>query len=361
MRVLVTGGTGYVGSHVCVELVAAGHDVVVVDNLANSRNDVLDRIASIAGRRPRFLCLDMLHGALLRAAVKPSCFDGVIHLAGLRGIGDSLRSPAHYYRTHVTGTANVIDATDACPFVFASTAAVYGASEPPVAESVPPAAENPYARSKHVAELVVRDLVQARGGSACILRHFNAAGAHDSGRLGDDPRDAPTHLMPLVEQVAVGVRDRLCICGDDYPTRDGTPVRDYVHVMDVARAHRLALEAVVARGGVHTYNLGSGRGHTVLELIDAFERTTGREVPYRVEPRRAGDVGDSIADVGLARDELGWTAERDIDRICTDAMRWRRFWLDCMRPSMDAPGLALLARGRHARGRPRLRTGATGL
>ncbi len=356
MRVLVTGGTGYVGSHVCVELIGAGHDVVVVDSLANSRSDVLERIASIAGKRPRFLCLDIRHGELLRAALRPYCFDGVVHLAGVRSVEESIRVPADYYRSNVTGTANVIEAAGGCPFVLGSSAAVYGAdASTALGEEHPLEPTSPYGRSKQVAEMIVRDVVHARGGAASVLRHFNPVGGHESGRLGDDPRDAPTNLMPMIEQVAVGVRERLCVYGDDYDTVDGSGVRDYVHVMDVARAHRLALEATAGRGGIRTYNVGSGHGHSVLEVMNTFERATGQPVPYRVEPRRDGDVGSSWADTSRARTEIGWQAERDLGRICEDSLRWRRFWLDCLRPPAVPlrPPVAPSAVGRQARSRSR--------
>ncbi len=358
MRVLVSGGTGYVGSHVCVDLMEAGHEVIVVDNLVNSRNDVLERIASIVGRRPRFLCLDIRHAALLRAALRPYDFDGVIHLAGLESIEESMREPADYYRTNVSGTANVIEAAGDCPFVLSSSAAVYGnAASSPIVEDQPIAPANPYGRSKYVAEMVVRDVVQARGSAGCVLRLFNTVGAHESGRLGEDPRGAPSDLMPLVAQVAVGVRERLGVHGNDYPTHDGTGVRDYLHVMDASRAHRLALESLAHRHGVSVYNVGSGRGYSVLEVIDAFERATGQPVPYRIEDRRPGDVAEYWADASRARDELGWAADRDLPRICVDSLRWRRFWLDCLRPAAatSEPAALLATRSREARSRPRSR------
>ncbi len=353
MRVLVSGGTGYVGSHVCVDLIEAGHEVVIVDNLGNSRSDVLERIASIARCRPRFLHLDIRHAALLRAALRPYRFDGVIHVAGLRSIEESLRDPADYYRTNVSGTANVIEAAGDCPFVLGSSATVYGdVAACPIVEDHPLAPTHPYGRSKQNAEMVVHDVVRARGGAGCVLRQFNPVGAHESGRLGEDPRGAPTNLMPCIEQIAVGVRDRLSVYGDDYPTPDGTGVRDYLHVMDLARAHRLALESLARRKGVTVYNLGSGKGHSVLDVIDAFKRATGQSVPYRIDARRSGDIAQSWADASRARDELDWVAARDLASICDDSLRWRRYWLSCLRPLVAPARTAVPAREARARPRP---------
>jgi UDP-glucose 4-epimerase len=367
MRILVTGGTGYVGSHVCVDLIAAGHDVVVVDNLANSRYDVLDRIAAIAGKRPRFLCLDIRHGALLRAALRAYRFDGVAHLAGMRSTEESMREPSDYYRSNVAGTANVIDAASGCPFVLSSSASVYGDVAGVADEDRPPAPTSAYGRSKLAAEMLVRDVVDARGGHAWVLRVFNPAGAHKSGRLGDDPRGAPCNLVPRLEQVAVGVRERLAVYGSDYATGDGTAVRDYVHVMDVARAHRFALESRGIEREVGVCNLGTGRGSSVLDVVAAFERASGRRIPCRIESRRRGDAAECRADVQRARRQLGFVALRGLDELCADALRWRRYWLDCLRPPLDAaveqptPAAGAPPRQRRMRPRPRPRRLPSGL
>jgi UDP-glucose 4-epimerase len=261
-----------------------------------------------------------------------------------------MRDPADYYRTNVGGTANVIEAAGPCPFVLSSSATIYGdAAKCPIGEDYAPTPSNPYARSRLAAEFVVQDVVAARGGAACLLRYFNPAGAHESGKLGEDPRVPPQNLMPLVEQVAIGVRDRIGVFGDDYPTADGTGVRDYLHVMDLARAHRLALETSQNRAGISVYNVGSGRGYSVLEVISAFERATGRVVPYRIEARRPGDVAQSWANTARARTELGWSPGRDFAQICVDSLRWRSFWLDSLRPPVPVEQATTAPLGRRTR------------
>ncbi|MBW7901207.1 MAG: UDP-glucose 4-epimerase GalE [Rhodocyclaceae bacterium] len=328
MKVLVTGGAGYIGSHACVELLAAGCEVVVLDNLSNSKREALSRVARIAGRAPDFVRGDVRDGEALSRLFAAQRIDAVIHFAGLKAVGESVERPLAYYDNNVNGSLSLLkamDAADVRTLVFSSSATVYG--EPatvPIREDFPLSATNPYGRSKLMVEDVLRDLARAdarwRFG---ILRYFNPVGAHESGLIGEDPAGIPNNLMPFVSQVAIGRRPELMVFGGDYPTPDGTGVRDYIHVVDLARGHLKALEALRQRPGVVTVNLGTGRGHSVLEMVAAFACASGRPIPYRIASRRAGDIAACYADPTLAAEALGWRAEFGIERMCADAWRWQ--------------------------------------
>ncbi len=328
MRVLVTGGAGYIGSHTCVELLNAGHEVIVVDNLCNSKISVLDRVKQIAGRSVSFYDLDVRDKAALSAVFGAHKIDAVIHFAGLKSVGESVAMPLQYYDNNVYGTlvlAEVMAEHNVRNLVFSSSATVYGdPASVPIREDFPLSATNPYGRSKLIVEEMLRDLPIAEPDwHIALLRYFNPVGAHSSGLIGEDPNGIPNNLMPYVAQVAAGKLARLSVFGGDYPTPDGTGVRDYIHVVDLALGHVLALDALANKSGVVTYNLGTGRGYSVLEMVAAFEKASGKAVPYRIVDRRPGDIAACYADAGLAERELGWRAQRDIEVMCADSWRWQ--------------------------------------
>ena len=328
MRVLVTGGAGYIGSHTCVELLEAGHSVTVVDNLCNSKEESLRRVREITGRDLDLVRADLRDGAALDALLAGRRFDAVIHFAGLKAVGESVQRPIDYYENNVGGTLGLCRALAKAGvrnLVFSSSATVYGDPESvPIREDFPLAATNPYGRSKLFIEEILRDLHGADPSwNLALLRYFNPVGAHPSGRIGEDPGGIPNNLMPFVAQVAVGKLPRLRVFGDDYPTPDGTGVRDYIHVVDLARGHLAALEKLREAPGVVVYNLGTGRGYSVLEMVAAFERASGRPIPYEIVARRPGDIATCYADPTLAREELGWQAELGIDAMVTDTWRWQ--------------------------------------
>jgi UDP-glucose 4-epimerase len=328
MKVLVTGGAGYIGSHTVVELLAAGYQVVIIDNLCNSKASVLDRVERIAGRRPEFLQADIRNRAAVSKALA-GC-DAVIHFAGLKAVGESVAEPLRYYDNNVSGSVVLFEAMAAAnvkTLVFSSSATVYGDPHAvPIREDFPLSATNPYGRSKLMIEEVLRDLAVADPGwRMALLRYFNPVGAHASGTIGEDPNDIPNNLMPYVSQVAVGKLKQLSVFGNDYPTSDGTGVRDYIHVVDLALGHLAALRALERQPGVLTVNLGTGRGYSVLEMVRAFEQASGRPVPYRIAPRRPGDIAQCYADPSLAQDLLGWRAERGIESMCADTWRWQQW------------------------------------
>lgn len=328
MRILVTGGIGYIGSHTCVELLNAGHEVVAVDNLCNSKISVLDRITQITGRTVAFYNLDVRDKKALSAVFDAHEIDAVIHFAGLKSVGESVAMPLQYYDNNVYGTlvlAEVMAEHHVFNLVFSSSATVYGdPASVPIREDFPLSATNPYGRSKLIVEEMLRDLPIARSDwKICLLRYFNPVGAHKSGLIGEDPNGIPNNLMPYVAQVAAGKLKELSVFGGDYPTPDGTGVRDYIHIVDLAIGHVLALNALAQKTGVVTYNLGTGRGYSVLELRAAFERACGKKVPYRIVARRPGDIAECYADPSLAAQELGWRAERDLDAMCEDSWRWQ--------------------------------------
>ncbi|NVZ08562.1 UDP-glucose 4-epimerase GalE [Allochromatium humboldtianum] len=328
MRVLVTGGAGYIGSHTCLELLQAGIHVVVLDNLCNSQEESLRRVGEITGQGVGFFEVDLRDRETLDVIFSQGRFDAVIHFAGLKAVGESVAHPLEYYDNNVQGTLTLCQTmADAGVrnLVFSSSAAVYGdPATVPIREDFPAGATNPYERSKLFIEEILRDLhISDPRWNIALLRCFNPVGAHESGRIGEDPNGIPNNLMPYIAQVAVGRLQRLRVFGNDYPTPDGTGVRDYIHVVDLARGHLAALHKLQESPGVVTYNLGAGRGYSVLEVIAAFERASGRPVPYDIVERRPGDIPCCYADPSLARDELGWSAEYDLERMVADAWRWQ--------------------------------------
>ena len=329
MRILVTGGTGYIGSHTTLELLQAGHDVVVMDNLANSSTESLNRVQELSGRTAAFVQADLLDPQALEAIFTEHSPEAVIHFAGLKAVGESVAKPLHYYRNNVAGTLNLLDAMDrhdVRTIVFSSSATVYGASEEvPLAEDMPMDAVNPYGRTKEQIEDILADLgASDERWSIALLRYFNPVGAHESGRIGEDPTGIPNNLLPFVAQVAVGRRDKVMVFGNDYPTPDGTGVRDYIHVMDLASGHLAALDYIAARKGVKRWNLGTGNGSSVLEVLAAFSKAAGKDVPYEFAPRRPGDAAVSYADPSAAQAELGWSAGRSLDDMCRDHWNWQK-------------------------------------
>ena len=325
MRTLVTGGTGYIGSHTVVALLEAGHDVLIVDNLANSRADVVDRIERICGRRPGFVRGDVRDGALMRCLLEDSGIEGVLHFAALKAVGESWEHAIEYYDTNVAGSIALLGAmyaTGVGRLVFSSSATVYGeADTQPVTEAAPCAPGNPYGRTKWMVEQVIADLPPAF--STVVLRYFNPAGAHSSGLIGESPSGVPNNLFPYVADVAGGERPHLRIFGDDYATPDGTGVRDYIHIEDLAEAHVAALRHAAEGPRRAVFNIGTGRGYSVREVACAFEAASGRPVPCVVEARRPGDAAQCYADPTLAGEVLGWRATRDLRRMCEDAWRWK--------------------------------------
>lgn len=330
MSVLVTGGAGYIGSHTVVELLKDGQDVVIVDNLSNSKKCVVDRIETITGKRPRFYVVDLLDAdALDRVFAENPDIDSVIHFAGLKAVGESVREPMRYYRVNLLATLNLCDAMkkyDVRRMVFSSSATVYGVPKSvPIREDFPLSATNPYGMTKLVIERMLADFANAwQDLSVLNLRYFNPIGAHQSGLIGEDPRGIPNNLLPYVAKVAVGKLEKVTVHGNDYPTPDGTGVRDYIHVVDLARAHIYALRHTKEMTGVQYINIGTGKGYSVLDVIHAFSRAWGAEIPYVIGPRRSGDVAECYADPTLAKQLLGWSAEYGIDRMCEDSARWQK-------------------------------------
>lgn len=328
MRVLVTGGAGYIGSHTCVELQLAGHELLVLDNLCNSDARSLEAVGKITGTRPALVVADIRDKDLLNACMRDFAPDAVIHFAALKAVGESCELPLRYYENNVGGTLELLAAMQrhGCRrIVFSSSATVYGVPEHcPIDESAPLQANNPYGRTKLMMEQVIGDLSLAEQGfHAAILRYFNPAGAHPSGLIGELPRGVPNNLVPFVSQVAAGLRPSVNVFGNDYPTIDGTGVRDYIHVCDLAAAHVAALDRLVSHAAGFVVNVGTGRGYSVLEVIAAFEQVTGRRIDWKFGPRRAGDVAECFADPGLANRLIDWKAERGLVRMCEDAWRWQ--------------------------------------
>ncbi len=326
-RILITGGAGYIGTHTCVELLNAGYKVVV-DNLCTSKVSALDRVREITGKTLNFVTADLLDQPALNAAFKEYQPDSVIHFAGLKAVGESTEKPLLYYRNNVGGTLNLLAAmeqADVKDIVFSSSCTVYGVPESlPITEDAPLSTFNPYGATKLMIEDILRDLhANTPSWNISLLRYFNPVGAHESGLIGEDPNGVPENLMPYIQQVAVGRRDWLRVWGDDYPTHDGTGVRDYIHVTDLAIGHLCALAKLEESPGLITHNLGTGQGCSVLDVVKAFERATGLEIPYRVLARRPGDIAETWADPQKAKDELNWAAGRDLDTMCADAWRWQ--------------------------------------
>ena len=327
MRYLITGGAGFIGSHTCLELLLERHDLVVVDNLVNSSRESLRRVEELSGRRLDFRQVDLRDEAALDRVFAEHRIDAVVHFAGLKAVGESVEIPLHYYQNNVAGTlvlAQVMERHDVRRLVFSSSSTVYGEPrEVPITENSPLSPTNPYGRSKLFIEEILRDLAVQENWSINLLRYFNPVGAHPSGRIGEDPRGVPNNLLPYICQVAVGKIDQVKVFGDDYDTPDGTGVRDYIHVTDLALGHVAALAHLGNRAGVATYNLGTGRGYSVLEMIQAFSEASGREIPYAVVDRRDGDIAVCYADAGLARAELGWVTSLGVEQMCADAWRWQ--------------------------------------
>lgn len=326
--VLVTGGAGYIGSHTVLLLLEAGRRVLVLDNLSNSSREALERVAAITGKRAEFVEGDIRDTALLDRLFQEHDIGSVIHFAGLKAVGESVAQPLRYYDCNVTGSLRLLEAMDGAGvrnLVFSSSATVYGdPASVPIREDFPLSATNPYGATKLHIEDMLRDLHRADPRwSVALLRYFNPVGAHESGRIGEDPNGEPNNLMPYVAQVAVGKREQLRVFGDDYDTPDGTGVRDYIHVMDLAEGHLAALDALARDGGLITTNLGTGRGYSVLEMVRAFAAASGREVRYQIVERRPGDVASCYADPAHAKTVLGWEAKRGIDTMCADHWRWQ--------------------------------------
>ena len=326
--VLVTGGAGYIGSHTCVELLNAGCSVVVLDNLSNSSSESLRRVERITGRQVEFHKVDLLDRPGTREVLKLHQYSAVIHFAGLKAVGESVAEPLRYFDNNVAGTVHLLQCMSEAGvknLVFSSSATVYGdPSRVPITEDMPLSATNPYGRSKLFIEEICRDL--SRSDSAwkiILLRYFNPVGAHPSGIIGEDPRGIPNNLMPYIMQVAVGKRPSLNVYGGDYNTPDGTGVRDYIHVVDLSQGHVKALEAIDQVNGCRAVNLGTGRGYSVLEMVHAAEKASGRKIPYNIVARRPGDVATSFADPSLAAEMLQWQATRGLDEMCADAWRWQ--------------------------------------
>lgn len=326
--ILVTGGTGYIGSHTAVELMSAGREVVLADNFSNSKADVLDRMQRIVGRRPEFVHLDIRDRAALRNLFARYKIEAVIHFAGLKAVGESMTQPLHYYDNNLSGSLVLFETMNEAgvkTLVFSSSATVYGDPHTvPIREDFPLSAKNPYGRSKLMIEEILGDIAYADSAwHIALLRYFNPVGAHASGLIGEDPNGLPNNLLPYIARVAQGILPQLSVFGGDYPTPDGTGVRDYIHVVDLARGHLAALEMLARNGGVHKINLGTGVGYSVLDMVRAFEAASGRKVPYKIVDRRPGDIACCYADPSLAKTLLGWQAKYGIEEMCGDAWRWQ--------------------------------------
>jgi UDP-glucose 4-epimerase len=326
--ILVTGGAGYIGSHACLELLRAGREIVVLDNLCNSSEESLRRVRVLAGRDLTFHRADLRDAAALERIFAAHRIDSVMHFAGLKAVGESVAQPLLYWDNNVVGTVRLLEAMirhGVKTMVFSSSCTVYGdPASVPIREDFPTSAVNPYGMTKLTIERMLSDVHRADPSwDIALLRYFNPAGADPSGTIGEDPNGVPSNLVPYITQVAVGKLDALNVYGNDYPTRDGTGVRDYIHVTDLAQGHLAALDKLARHPGLVTCNLGTGKGYSVLEILHAFERTIGRSIPYRIAPRRAGDVAEAWADPSRARIELGWVAKRGLDEMCADAWTWQ--------------------------------------
>lgn len=327
--ILVTGGTGYIGSHACVALAQAGHNLLIVDNLCNSRVDVVDRLEVLCGKRPGFIQGDVRDAECLDAIFASNPITAVMHFAGLKAVGESVNNPIEYYDNNVHGTLQLLATmrqANVRNLVFSSSATVYG--EPasmPIREDFPRSATNPYGRGKLIVEDILADVYSSEPDwRIARLRYFNPVGAHESGLIGEAPQGIPNNLMPFIAEVAIGRREFLNVWGNDYPTSDGTGVRDYIHVLDLADGHVAALDYLNRQGGLLTVNLGTGQGYSVLSMVNAFEQVSGRTIPYKICPRRAGDIAQCWADTSLAHELLGWKSRRGLEQMCADAWRWQQ-------------------------------------
>jgi len=328
MKILVTGGAGYIGSHTCIELLAVDHEVVIVDNLSNSSEESIKRVEKITGKEMTFINADIRDEAALDKAFSEHNVDAVIHFAGLKAVGESTELPLKYYDNNVNGSCvlmRVMDKHNVNTLVFSSSATVYGdPASVPITEDFPLSTTNPYGQSKLVVEQMCRETVNANNKlSVVLLRYFNPVGAHISGTIGEDPQGIPNNLMPFITQVAVGKREFLSVFGNDYDTVDGTGVRDYIHVVDLAKGHLQAIEKLHGNAGCHTFNLGTGQGYSVLEMVKAFSKACDKEVPYKIVERRAGDIGECYADPAYAKSVLDWQAEKTLDDMVNDSWRWQ--------------------------------------
>jgi UDP-glucose 4-epimerase len=328
VAILVTGGAGYIGSHTCVELLQNGYELIILDNFSNSKPESLRRIKAITDKDFKFYNVDLLDRTNLEHVFSENNIEAVIHFAGLKAVGESVQIPLKYYHNNITGTlilCDVMTKYNVKKLVFSSSATVYGVPESvPITEDFPLGSTNPYGRTKFMIEEILRDLFVADNSwSIGLLRYFNPIGAHESGKIGEDPNGIPNNLMPFITQVAVGKLAELKVFGHDYPTVDGTGVRDYIHVVDLAKGHLKALQKVMVSTGADAYNLGTGTGYSVLELVAAFEKASGVKIPYQITDRRPGDVAVCYADPTKAKTELGWVAERGIEEMCRDSWRWQ--------------------------------------
>lgn len=329
MKVLITGGAGYIGSHTCVELLHAGHDILVVDNLSNSSAESLRRVEQITGKKVPLECVDVRDGGALDRIFSENAFDAVIHFAGLKAVGESVNQPLRYYQNNVQGTLTLCEVMarhNVFNLVFSSSATVYGDPHTvPITEDFPLSATNPYGRSKLMVEEILGDIGKSDARwNFMLLRYFNPVGAHTSGLIGEDPNGIPNNLLPYISQVAVGKLEQLAVFGNDYPTPDGTGVRDYIHVVDLAIGHLKALEKLASNPGVVACNLGTGQGYSVLDMIAAFEKASGKKINYRIAPRRPGDIASCYADPAFALKELNWKAERGVEEMTRDAWNWQK-------------------------------------
>lgn len=329
MSILVTGGAGFIGSHTCVELINAGYEPIILDNFRNSKSESINRIKEITGKEIKFYECDIRDREGLDKVFAENDIEAVIHFAGLKCVPESISEPLTYYDNNIGGTVTLCEAMKAVgckKIVFSSSATVYGSENPsPLCEDMPEGkTTNPYGTTKLYIERVLKDLYASDNSwSVCVLRYFNPIGAHKSGRIGEDPKGIPNNLVPYVSQVAVGKLDHLNVCGNDYPTPDGTGVRDYIHVVDLALGHIKAVEKVLREAGCNTYNLGTGKGYSVLDVVKAFEKASGKEVKYVIAPRRPGDIATCYSDPSRAKAELGWEATRGIEEMCEDSWRWQ--------------------------------------
>ncbi|PGZ97057.1 UDP-glucose 4-epimerase GalE [Bacillus wiedmannii] len=328
MAILITGGAGYIGSHTCIELLNNNYKIIVVDNLSNSSIESLNRVKEITGKQFKFYNESVLNREKMNEIFLENNIEAVIHFAGFKAVGESTTIPLTYYYNNIISTiilCDVMQKHNVKKFIFSSSATVYGVPKTsPITEEFPLSVTNPYGQTKLMIEQIMRDVAKADGEwSIALLRYFNPFGAHQSGRIGEDPNGIPNNLMPYVTQVAVGKLKELNIFGNDYPTKDGTGVRDYIHVVDLAKGHVKALEKVLETTGIDAYNLGTGKGYSVLEMVNAFEKVSGKKIPYKIIGRRPGDVAICFADVSKAKRELGWEAEYGVEEMCLDSWRWQ--------------------------------------
>ncbi len=329
MQILVTGGAGYIGSHTCVELLQAGYDVIVLDNLYNSNQKAIDRIEQITQKKVKFYKEDILDKEALKKVFQENKIDAVIHFAGLKAVGESVQKPVEYYTVNISGTLNLIDVMRnyGCKnIIFSSSATVYGEpAQIPITESCPKGTcTNPYGWTKWMLEQILTDVhTSDPEWNVILLRYFNPIGAHESGLIGEDPKGIPNNLLPYVAQVAIGKLKCVGVFGNDYDTPDGTGVRDYIHVVDLAKGHVKALDKIKEKAGCRVYNLGTGKGYSVLDVIHAFSKACGHEIPYEIKPRRAGDIATCYSKCDLAKEELGWQAEYDLDAMCASSWKWQ--------------------------------------